>query len=126
MQANTTNPCSRGNRRFITLIMSAAMLVFPTLGKAQEAGTGNIQGTITDPAGAVIPNASITLTEAATQGQHTTVSDTSGVYVFSNMVPATYSLSVTAPGFEGYTSTGNVPRGRQQHRHQREDDGRRR
>ena len=82
-------------------------LFFPAA-KAQEAGTGNIQGTITDPTGSVVANAALTLTEASTLVQHTTRSDSSGVYAFSNMVVGTYSLSVTAPGFEKYLSVGNV------------------
>ncbi len=108
MNAHISSACVVTRSRMLVAILCAAILLFVGRVNAQEAGTGNIQGTITDPAGAVIPNASITLTDASTQVQHTTLSDTSGVYVFSSMVPATYSLSVTAPGFESYTSTGNV------------------
>jgi Carboxypeptidase regulatory-like domain len=85
-----------------------SVLLFSAHVNAQEAGTGNIQGTITDPTGSVVPNAALTLTEASTLVQHTTQSDSSGLYAFSNMVVGTYSLSVTAPGFERYIRTGNV------------------
>jgi hypothetical protein len=77
-------------------------------GGAQVAGTGNIQGTVTDATGAVIPGATVTLTEASTQVVHTTQTDGSGVYVFPNADIGTYAVSVVVPGFEGYSSTGNV------------------
>jgi hypothetical protein len=108
MKAQITSARLLAGSRPLAAIFVAAMVLLGGRVNAQEAGTGNIQGTITDPAGAVIPNASVTLTEASTQVKHNTQSDTSGVYVFSNMVPSTYSVSVAAPGFESYTSTGNV------------------
>jgi Carboxypeptidase regulatory-like domain len=98
-------------RRF-TIVLQAFSLVALVLlagtARAQIAGTGSIQGTITDTTGAVIPNAAITLTEKATLVAHSTKSDGSGVYVFPNIDIGTYSLSVSVPGFETYTSSGNV------------------
>ena len=47
------------------LLLCAAAL------SAQVAGSGTIQGTVTDPTGAVIPGAMVTLTETATQVKHT-------------------------------------------------------
>ena len=90
------------------MLIWVAVLLFSVHVNAQEAGTGNIQGTITDPTGSVVPNAALTLTEASTLVQHKTQSDSRGVYAFTNMVPGTYSLDVTAPGFQRYLSTGNV------------------
>jgi carboxypeptidase family protein len=75
---------------------------------AQVGGTGSIQGTVTDATGAVIPNASVTLTEESTQVKRTTQTDGSGVYVFPNIKIGTYTTAVTAAGFERYTKTGNV------------------
>src|SRR6266702_711699 len=75
---------------------------------AQLAGTGSIQGTIADPTGAVLPNASVALINSSTQVQRVTVSDSSGAYSFPNIDIGTYSVSVTAPGFETYTKTNIV------------------
>jgi hypothetical protein len=83
------------------------LLVAGTL-RAQVAGTANIQGTITDSTGAVIPNAAVTLTEESTQVQHATKTDGSGVYAFPNVTIGTYSVSVVTQGFETYTQTGIV------------------
>jgi hypothetical protein len=78
------------------------------MARAQVAGTGNIQGTIADQTGAVIANATVTLTEMSTQVKHTSQTDGSGVYVFPNITIGTYSLGVASPGFETYTQTGIV------------------
>jgi hypothetical protein len=84
------------------------LLSIPSLVHAQVAGTGNIQGTVADPTGAVIPNADITLTEKSTQVVHKARTDGSGVYDFPNIDIGSYSLGVSAPGFETYTSSDNV------------------
>jgi hypothetical protein len=86
----------------------ALLLLAATAVRAQVAGTGNIQGTVADATGAVIPDATVTLTENSTQVTHTTKTDGSGVYVFPNVVIGTYSVKVAAPGFQTYTKTGNV------------------
>ncbi len=76
--------------------------------RAQVAGTGTIQGNVQDATGAVIPTATVTLTEKATQVQHTSRTDGSGVYVFPNITIGSYDVSVAAPGFQTYTKTGNI------------------
>jgi hypothetical protein len=76
--------------------------------RAQVSGTGNIQGAIADATGAVLPNAAVTLTAEATHVKHVAQTDGSGVYAFPNIPVGTYSVSVTAPGFETYTRTGIV------------------
>jgi hypothetical protein len=76
--------------------------------QGQIAGTGNIQGTVTDATGALILNATVTLTDASTQVTHTAKSDSSGAYAFPNLAIGTYTISIAAPGFETYIKTGNV------------------
>jgi len=75
---------------------------------AQVAGTGTIQGSVADPSGAVIAGASVTLTAASTREQQTTHTDNSGVYIFPNIPIGSYAVSVSAAGFETYTSSGNT------------------
>ncbi len=89
---------------FATLLLFLAAVTL----RAQVAGTGTLQGTVTDATGAVIPNAAVTLTEASTQVKRTASSDSSGAYVFPNIEIGTYSVSVAIPGFETYTKSGNV------------------
>ena len=100
------------NLRFrpIGLVFCQAILLgcASTLLSAQIAGTGNIQGSITDPTGAVVPNASVTLTDISTLVAHKTTSDIAGVYVFPGIPVGTYTLGITAPGFREYERTGIV------------------
>jgi hypothetical protein len=76
--------------------------------KAQEVGKGSIQGIVSDPSSAVVANASVTLAESATGVKLGTKSDGSGIYSFPNIDIGTYTLTVTAPGFETYVKTNNV------------------
>jgi len=70
--------------------------------------TGQISGTVTDPTGAVIPGAKVTLTYNLTEQQRDLVTDSSGVFVFPELVPGSYQLSVNAAGFQAYTQKAIV------------------
>jgi hypothetical protein len=73
--------------------------------RAQIAGTGNIQGTVADSSGAVIPNAKVTLTDEATNVARTTQTSSAGVYLFPAIPVGTYDVSASAPGFKKYVQT---------------------
>ena len=57
------------------LFACAGALLFPLQGHSQIAGTGNIQGTVTDTTGAVVPKAAVTLTDESTHVVRKTTSD---------------------------------------------------
>jgi Carboxypeptidase regulatory-like domain len=61
--------------------------------------TTSITGVVTDPTGAVIPSASITITSIATGAQRSDVSDNQGRYTISQVVPGPYTLSAKSSGF---------------------------
>ncbi len=94
------------------MLCTVLVLTFATClavnGNAQVGGSGNIQGTVTDATGAVIPNATVTLTSQTTQVSRTAKTDTAGDYVFPNLTPDTYSVTASLSGFQTFTSTGNV------------------
>lgn len=69
---------------------------------------GSVQGLISDPGGAVISNANVTLQNEATGTIRNTVSNAAGQYVFSQVQPATYTLDVEAMGFKKYEHKGVV------------------
>jgi len=69
-----------------------------SLGFAQTATT-SLRGTITDPKGAVVQGATVTLANASTGFSRTTKSAADGVYQFLEVPPAAYTLSIAAPGF---------------------------
>jgi hypothetical protein len=75
---------------------------------AQVAGTGTIQGIVTDPSGAFVPGATVTLTEESTHVVRTAKTDNAGAYVFPNIVVGTYTLTVADAGFQSYSSVHNV------------------
>lgn len=61
---------------------------------------GSLTGVITDKQGAVVPNAAVRLTNPATGVYQDAKSNGVGVYIFPALAPATYTVTVTAPGFE--------------------------
>ncbi len=65
-----------------------------------QTGTSTIRGTVTDPQGRVVANATITLTNVETNGVRTTKSSDTGTYVFDLITPAHYRLEVQAKGFK--------------------------
>ena len=67
---------------------------------------GGIAGSVTDPTGALIPNATVTATNQGTGGKSVTHTTTAGVYRFPDLPIGTYTVTVTAPGFTTKTSTG--------------------
>lgn len=73
---------------------------------AQTAGTASIQGSVTDVSGAVIPGATVTFKQAQTGSTRTTSTDGQGIYAFPNIPVGSYSVSVSAQGFQTFTQTG--------------------
>lgn len=73
--------------------------------KTVDYTTPSISGTITDSNGAVIPNASLTLTNDQTKEGATTVSNEEGFYTFRNIAAGVYELIVESTGFQKYLLT---------------------
>jgi hypothetical protein len=61
---------------------------------------GGITGVVTDPSGAVIPNASVMVTNTATNVARTTTANADGLYFFPDLIPGTYNVRVAAGGFD--------------------------
>src|SRR6202165_1851160 len=90
--------------RHVMLILG----LFLPIGVASAQTFGAITGEVRDPSGAVTPNASITATNVATNVSRSTSSNDSGVYSFPDLIPATYQVTVSAPGFQTTTSTVEI------------------
>jgi hypothetical protein len=73
---------------------------------SQENATVN--GTVTDPSGAVVANAEITITNPATGQKRTVTSNGDGAFRFANLGIGTYTMSASAQGFRSFTRTGIV------------------
>ena len=66
----------------------------------------SLSGAVTDPSGAVVPNAALTLLNAANGAKRAATSDSAGNYSFPQLTPGTYTLAVTAAGFRSLSLTG--------------------
>src|SRR5271166_3605565 len=67
---------------------------------------GSVFGTVTDTTGAVIPGATVTLTDEAKGTVETAVTNGTGDYNISHLVPDTYDLKIEAKGFDTFISKG--------------------
>jgi hypothetical protein len=90
--------------KFLLRILCAALLVIGSLSgaiaaKAQTSNTGIVLGTVTDKAGAVVPDATVDLVNTATNETKTVTTNAAGEYVFPNVSPGTYNLKISKAGF---------------------------
>ena len=67
--------------------------------------TGGVRGQVTDPSGAVVPNAEVSATGSAGQAS-TTRTDAHGAYQISGLAPGVYTLTAAARGFANFTQLG--------------------
>src|SRR6202789_2956760 len=87
------------------LATMALVLFMPTL-YAQT--TAQLSGTVTDPSGAVIPQAQVVLVNEATQDTRIVRTNDVGFYSFPALLPSSYTLKVSAKGFEPKNLTGII------------------
>ncbi|HYP09649.1 MAG TPA: TonB-dependent receptor, partial [Bryobacteraceae bacterium] len=84
----------------ISALLFAVLSLLPPLAFAQIGGTGSIQGTVTDPSAAIVPGAVVSATNVATGLKVTRETSAAGVYVIAALPPGTYTIDVSAPGFQ--------------------------
>lgn len=85
-----------------TLILSLAI---PQRLDAQVSG-GTVTGTVSDVSGAVIPGVQLSIKDVATAVTRTVISDAAGLYTAPNLLPGTYEITATAPGFATQVRSG--------------------
>src|SRR5438270_1610470 len=110
----------RSLRFWIVFILCISFTTFGLLpaGAQSTIATGSIQGTVTDPNGAVVPGAAITITNKATGQSNKTASTASGTYTSGALIPGEYQIRIEAKGFRtqvigvtvqvGVTTAGNA------------------
>lgn len=84
------------------------LVAWPRPLRGQAVANAQIQGLITDPSGAAVPNARVTARQTNTGFVRTTVTDANGSYVLPNLRVGPYDLGVQAGGFPAYLQTGIV------------------
>ena len=92
------------NIKFFALAIFAVFsLFFVTATMAQTSTTGSVEGIITDPNAAVVPNAALTLSGPNLIRALTTTSDADGAYRFASVPPGRYTIEIAAvSGFAPY------------------------
>src|SRR5882724_12255672 len=100
---------SNAPRRFIALSFTAFVLMM-TMASHSSAQTfrGTILGTVTDPNGAVVPEATVTARNTATGIERSTVTDEFGNYSLPELQTGTYEVAVEKSGFQISKVTGAV------------------
>ena len=91
--------------RLTTLLLS---IILAAAAASAQTSRGTVSGTVTDPNGAVVSGASVTLTNLETNVSRATTSSSDGFYRFDAVDPGTYAVKINAQGFAEVTKT-NIP-----------------
>ncbi|MFP5277849.1 MAG: carboxypeptidase regulatory-like domain-containing protein [Acidobacteriota bacterium] len=86
-------------------LLVAIRLCLPVRGHAQSS-EATLTGTVTDPTGAVVPHARLSIKNVATGVVHRATTNGQGRYTTPNLLPGTYNITATASGFETTLRTG--------------------
>ncbi|MGH9357358.1 MAG: carboxypeptidase regulatory-like domain-containing protein [Terriglobia bacterium] len=99
---------SKGALFLFGLLSSTALLLgFFVVSSARAQVTGaTMSGTVTDPSGAVVPNAQVVIKDTATGVTRNVKTDSSGLYTAPNLLPGPYRVTVSAPGFSTRIQSG--------------------
>jgi hypothetical protein len=99
-------------RRFSIGVLAMIALVSSltvSVNKLQAQVSGStISGTVTDASGAVLPNVQISIKNLATGSARIVTADAAGFYTAPNLLPGTYDITATAPGFATEVQSGVV------------------
>lgn len=95
---------------FLTRFILAALLATGLMAGVASAQVlyGSIVGNVTDPQGAALPGVSVTITNTGTGLKLDAVTDETGSYVFRNLLPGTYDLTLSAKGFKEMRQAGVI------------------
>jgi len=89
----------------VCTFLIAVACTLPAVSWAQTATTGTVVGTISDPSGAAVSDATVVLRNRATNNQVTQTSNGAGQYTFVNVAPGEYEVTVKKEGFRSSTVT---------------------
>jgi hypothetical protein len=84
------------------------VLTVSTIATWGQTATTSLRGAVKDPSGAVVPGAKVTLSDRATGSTTSAVSNSGGLYIFAQIPPATYTISVSAQGFGKQSKTAEL------------------
>jgi hypothetical protein len=85
----------------ITRLCMVLMLALSAVAAVAQS-TATLSGTVTDPSGAVVPNAQVKVHSTTTGADRVLVTDTAGIYVAPSLQPGDYQVEAVAAGFSAY------------------------
>src|SRR5882757_232581 len=88
--------------RLVSPLFALCLTLASISALAQTGGQGAITGTVTDSTGALIPGASVVAVNVATGVSTTRITSSDGLYNISPLLPGTYTLTITAKGFNAF------------------------
>ncbi|HXG68358.1 MAG TPA: carboxypeptidase regulatory-like domain-containing protein, partial [Blastocatellia bacterium] len=96
-------------QRLLRLALGLMLLFASTsLALAQSTGSATLRGTVKDPQGALVEDASVILINEATKDERKAKTNDSGIFVFSSVNPGIYTVKVESTGFKTSEQTGLV------------------
>jgi hypothetical protein len=92
----------------IGVVWAIAILLIGTVQSERfsnaQVESGQLAGAVTDPSGAVIPGAGVTVTNLGTNAERTETTSNNGAYRITGLAPATYQVRIQAAGFQPYSA----------------------
>src|SRR6516225_7232646 len=96
-------------RTLLFVSLTICLLIAGSQAKAQGVGaSGDIKGSVTDPSGALVSKATVTVTDAEKGIKRSASTDTAGQYVVTGLSPSTYQVSAQFTGFDTEIHKGIV------------------
>lgn len=102
---STNHTCNRSLFLHAVLLAALALIFFTGAGVSAQTLYGSLTGTVSDPSGAAVVGAHVTALAVQTGVKQDTVTNSSGLYRFPNLLPATYKVTVSAAGFASQTTS---------------------
>ena len=86
-------------KEFIKILHVSFAILFLANAAIYAQTTGSLTGTVTDPGGALVPGATVTLVNDATRAERSAITGSTGIFDFQALAPGNYTVSVEATGF---------------------------
>jgi hypothetical protein len=112
MQYRKSNPTSRPSSTHVNVFFVAVLAIASVSAlsrtAAAQATSGTLTGVVTDPTGAVVPNANVTITDTQHGSSVTTTTNSEGIFTRTQLANSMYNVSVAAQGFQTSQQNGIV------------------
>ena len=95
------------------ILIFALMALAPVIAHAQELGTATLTGDVSDPQGALVKDAKVTVQQSGRGIQRSTLTNAVGLFALNDLAPGEYEVQVQAAGFGAFMTRINLEVGQQ-------------